>query len=180
MKHILVFLIATVPFLSFSQIRNTKWGDSKEQVKKIETAKMNIENENVLSYSTTVSGMSASLLYDFNFNKLATATYLINENYVNKNRYIVNYLDIKKQLTKKYGEPVKDDMVWSNSLYKGDHENYGLAVSAGHLSYKSFWKADNNTTIMMVLDGEKFECSLSILYVSDDYYKKQPEVDSGL
>lgn len=183
MNRLLLIIISLFVFIStqaFGQIRGTIWGESPAVVKKKEGKNPLQEHDDAIAYKTSISGLETTLLYGFTENKLSSVFYYITEEYVNDNNHIRDYENLKRQLIEKYGEPKKDDIDWSDTLYEDDPENYGLAVSAGHLSFTTYWKVDNNMTIVLSLTGENFECELGLIYTSDEYYKNTNEVDPAL
>ena len=59
-------------------------------------------------------------------------------------------------------------------IYKNDIDDYGFAVSLGHLSYSAGWFG-NLTDISVYLQGENYEISLIIQYVSKKFEHKRKE-----
>jgi predicted RND superfamily exporter protein len=147
--------------------RKTTWGMSQEEVKKSESL-VPSEKDSFLSYKDSINGLDATLSYAFVDDKLAKAMYSIKETHTNKNDYISDYKDLKKLLTEKYGEPFEDNEIWSKSLYKNDPEEYGLAVSLGHLNYLTQWETED-TVVNLVLFGENYKITHTIMYESKNY-----------
>ncbi|MCK4325552.1 hypothetical protein KAW55_02220, partial [bacterium] len=100
--------------------RKISWGMNKEQVKKMETAKLINEDEDSIAYQASVAGLDCAIFYKFTQGKLVNAGYSITQAHSNKNDYISDYNKLKKILTKKYGKPIKDFSRWKNDLYKDD------------------------------------------------------------
>lgn len=148
--------------------RNTKWGMSKESVKKVEDASYIWEGNNLIFYYDDLQHIDMNIFYEFIDNKLVHAGYVSNEDYSNKNSYITDYYYLKGILTKKYGEPTNDDTFWYNDLFKDDYYDWGLAISIGHLKYRTVWET-SDTQIMMVLDGDSYDVKLTIMYLSKEY-----------
>lgn len=72
-------------------------------------------------------------------------------------------------LIKKYGKTILDnDQKWFNDLYKDDYQQWGFAISLGHLSYNSSWRTPK-TKIDLVLSGDNYEISLVIEYTSNQF-----------
>jgi hypothetical protein len=82
-----------------------------------------------------------------------------------ENDYISDFDSLKSALTIKYGEPTDDKTIWKNSLYRDDKEEWGLAISIGHLYYYTSWKTDT-TEISLGLIGDNFEINFFIDYSS--------------
>lgn len=156
--------------------RQTKWGFTTDQVKKIEGDEPYINTENTLAYKKSVAGLDCLIGYMFIENKLVRAKYIFEEEHTNKNDYISDYNKIKGVLTEKYGDKKEsNDAIWNNDLYKDSFQDYGLAISIGHLIYISSW--DTNTTkIALVLRGDNYKIDLVTEYSSKQYSQLTEQV----
>lgn len=148
--------------------RKAKWGDSKQTIMSIEGEPDQYDTESLYVFRSTLAGMSCDVAYIFTDNKLTMAKYLFCENHTNKNDYISDYRRLVRLLTEKYGEPSWNAPEWRNSLYKDDPEDYGFAVSLGHLIYSAGWFGDK-TDVSVYLTGENYEITLVIQYVSKKF-----------
>ena len=157
--------------------RKSKWGASRETVKKSEEATFLDETTDVLMYrDIKVAGLDASLGYVFKDSKLAQGIYSFTEKHSNDNLYIDDYNKIKKALTEKYGEG-KENWSWDDDLFKDDEDNYGLAISAGHLEIVTRWVTEKSQ-IVLSLHGDNYEINLTLGYMDIKY---KPSTDmSGL
>lgn len=165
---ILMVTSASICFGDEYTFRNTLWGMSVEQVKSSEKIKPEIEEKNRLGYKTNLLGKDMILLYIFVENKLVRAKYILKERHMNKNDYINDFMVFKEVLTKKYGLPNQNEVIWKKDLYKDDPQNYGLAISMGHCLYYSSWDT-NKTEITLGLFGDNFDVTCGIEYVGKDY-----------
>lgn len=145
--------------------RKTTWGMTKEQVKKTEKGKVEIEKDNSLIYSGKVGGLECGIGYVFAEGKLVRTRYLIIEKHTNKNDYITDYKSLKEILTKKYGKPIEDKQYWKKDLYKNDYQDWGFAISLGHLTYFATWRT-NKTDIVLGLYGDNYKINLGVEYES--------------
>jgi len=146
--------------------RQTNWGMSKEQVKAAEKNKIAIENEEVIAMDRVqVDKKECIYVYFFLEDKLYRVGYSFMEEHTNKNFYIDDYEGLKEILTKKYGEPKIDKVIWKNDLFKSDKQDWGTAVSMGHLEYFSSWETPT-TYINLGLNGDNYKISLTLGYES--------------
>ncbi|MDI6850997.1 MAG: DUF3157 family protein [bacterium] len=145
--------------------RKTNWGMNKAEVKKTEKSKIVKEDENLLAYQGNVGGLECFILYIFAEGKLVRGKYVFTVTHSNKNDYILDYSTLKEFLVKKYGKPIKDSQLWKNDLYRDEYQNWGFAVSLGHLVYFADWETPN-THIILALYGENYEITLAIEYQS--------------
>lgn len=147
--------------------RNTTWGMTQEEVKKVEidVEWVNLlDRENVLTGTAETAGMDSMIAYTFDSDgKLQRAVVLFTESHTSENLYIDDYYEVQEKLTEKYGEPKLDKKIWNDDLYKDDENDWGFAVSIGDLAYGSTWES-NATQIALQLKGDNYSCQISILY----------------
>ncbi|MBN1775272.1 MAG: hypothetical protein JW817_02270 [Clostridiales bacterium] len=147
--------------------RGAIWGMSKEQVKDTESLSLLQEMDEVLMYQGSIAGLSCYIGYIFSGDVLVRGKYLITQQHSNKTDFITDYGNLKSLLAKKYSEPIVDDIVWKNNLYKSDREEWGMAIAVGHLVYFSTWKTDA-TDINLTLFGDNYSITFAIEYVGRD------------
>lgn len=123
-------------------VRNVRWGMSKEEVKKREKAELTDEENNVLYYKTMLFGHDYELWYIFDDDRLVEAQY---GNLFSERKYEEDFEKARKLLTKKYGKPhltMNDGKV---CVWKHKHTEVSLA------------RFDNNTSIWYQYVGSKFD-----------------------
>lgn len=170
-----VILYAANGFSDDFDFRKTKWGMSPENVLKSESLTPVLQKADMIIYETRVLQKDVRIVYLFNEKQLFRARYILNKDYMNKNRYIRDYKDFKGILTKKYGSPDEDTTYWFNDKYKNDPQNFGTAFSEGHLMYYSKWKTPS-TMIENILGGENSKVNCLVAYTSrklESLHKKQ-------
>ena len=148
-----------------NDFRIAQWGDSKQDVMTKE-GKANLSSSDAIyMFNDVVAAMKCSVVYIFAEDKLVMAKYLFEETHSNKNDYIRDYNDIVSLMTDKYGKPDFNAPEWKNSLYKNSKQDYGFAVSIGHLAYSAGWFG-KTTDITVALYGENNTVTLLVQYVS--------------
>lgn len=70
---------------------------------------------------------------------------------------------MKHLLSKKYDEPVTDQVVWRKDLYKDDPSDSGTAIGIGHLDYRAKGETDS-ATVVTGLSGDSFETAQVVGY----------------
>jgi len=151
-----------------NDFRVAKWGDSKAVVMKKESKTNLSPIDNIYYFSDFVAGISCDVAYIFTNDKLSMAKYLFNPTHSNKNDFIKDYQELVNLMTEKYGRPGYNTPEWSDFLFKDDPDDYGFAVSLGHLSYIAGWYGQT-TEITVALYGENYKISLIIEYISKKY-----------
>lgn len=132
-------------------IRQAKFGDTREVVKRYEEAELLYEGDEGLLYRTTLNGMDADLLYQFNSeNQLTIAGYLMGDSFINKDLYITYYDELVGLLTDKYGKP--DDSQKRKS--DGMGLSAGTALWLGEYARQDEWYLDK-MNIRTLLQSEK-------------------------
>jgi len=161
--------------------RNTKWGMSKEDVKKTESLDIIEEDNDSIIYNDIVSHMPVIVIYIFVDNKLVRAKYIFTTSHTNQNDYINDYDKLQELLISIYGKKFKKQVLWINDFYKDSYDHRGFAVGMGHLAYSSEWE-NQASKILLFLSGDNFEIRLVIEYQSkllekldEDHAKKKAE-----
>lgn len=146
--------------------RQTRWGMSAAEVKTSETSAPSLEKEGRLAYTATVLNREMIALYLFVQDKLVQGAYTLAQPHANPDEYIRDFDDFKHALTKKYGKPIQDDVLWKH--YK-DPEEYeeGWAVSVGRLQLQAAWETET-TMIYCIVSGGDNKSELNLFYRTKD------------
>ena len=163
MKKFLLLLI--VPFIVLSQFRGVDWGSTKEATIAILGEPNKVLENGILYTDFLLGGKKVYTICYFDNNKLYKGAYVLNELHSNKNDYLFDFSDWKKALTEKYGEPIENEVIWKNDLYKGQTQDYGMAISAGHLLLYSIYE-EGDTSIECSISGDNYELTVKIIYSS--------------
>lgn len=145
--------------------RGVNWGATKEEVLKVEKASPALQDERVVAFKDSLDGINVHAGYIFTENKLTRGKYVVLDSHTNKNKYIDDFDKLNKILTEKYGKPLKANEYWQSDLYKNSPQDYGLAVSIGHMSRYYSW-ASGDTKIILALSGDNYDTNVSIEYLS--------------
>lgn len=166
---------ATSPVPPFSRrhFREVRWGMSEREVRATETDQPIHTSKNALVYNGSVAGLPCNVIYIFARDKCVRGKFQLLPTHSNENEYISDYENIKELLINKYGPfigPSEDnsDYFWRNDLYTDDYQNWGMAVSIGHLVFMSKWQTED-TDIGLILSGDNYEVTLIIEYVSKEF-----------
>ncbi len=145
--------------------RQCEWGMSKRKVKHREKSKLKVKDDKSLVYDGSLAGYSAMIVYDFIDNSLVAGRYILQEKHWERAGYIEAYTKLKDLLTKKYGEPLSDEVIWHNPQYRSSKPSWGLALSMGDLEYKVSWRTEY-TDLEMKLWGDDMEIRHELTYKS--------------
>ena len=141
---VLFFIVSMVAQVKLSwgdtyNFRYTRWGMTPEEVIASETMAPIEKDEKMIKYNTQILNKNVELRYLFAQNKLIGASYKLDENYLNSERFIKTYTRFTEELKKKYGPPNKEITHWKNDAFKSDRSKWGIALSLGYLEYFTFF-----------------------------------------
>ena len=170
---VLLFIVGMVTQVKLSwgdtyNFRHTSWGMTPEEVIASERMAPIEKDETMIKYNTQILNNNVELLYLFAQNKLIGASYKLDENYLNSERFIKAYTRFKGELIKKYGQPNKEITQWKNDAFKSDRSKWGIALSLGYLEYFTFWEIPG-TTVSCGLKEENYYVLCSIEYWSMEF-----------
>jgi len=170
---ILFFIVSMVAQAKLSwgdtyNFRYTRWGMTPEEVIASETMAPIEKDETMIKYNTQILDKKVELLYVFAQNKLIGASYKLDENYLNSERFIKTYARFKEELIKKYGPPNKEITHWKNDAFKSDRSKWGIALSLGYLEYFTFWETPG-TTVSCGLKEQNYYVLCSVDYWSLEF-----------
>ena len=170
---VLFFIVSMVAQVKLSwgdtyNFRYTRWGMTPEEVIASETMAPIEKDETMIKYNTQLLDKNVELLYLFAQNKLIGASYKLDENYLNSERFIKTYTRFKEQLIKKYGPPIKEITHWKNDAFKSDRSKWGIALSLGYLEYFTFWETPG-TTVSCGLKEKNYYVLCSVDYWSMEF-----------
>jgi len=151
--------------------RMTRWGMSMEQVEAAEKRDGLTPREygdGGMIYNVEINTNNFGLLYQFTDDRLASANYILHENFTNKNNYIQIFERLKAQLTENYGKPINEKTVWNNSLFRNNPEDIGTAYSVGHVLSFAKWQTDS-MDISAIIHGEKYKINVVVEYTSKEF-----------
>jgi hypothetical protein len=144
--------------------RNTFWGMTQYEVEQAEGGTVIEKSDDwLIFYDADVGGMSATIAYGFDNGELSNGMYMFEAEHNNGNAYIDDFTDLKDQLIDLYGQPIVYELLWTDDLFKNDPQNYGVAVSYGHLSYLATWETES-TQLTLHLHGDNHDTSLTLIY----------------
>jgi hypothetical protein len=148
---------------------------TKVEVKATEFNELIGDRDDMLIYSDVIGGdMNVIVAYIFEDGKLVKGKYLFRTT-DDENQYMYDYKRVKGTLTIKYGSPKSDEEIWTDEVYKEDPEKWALAVSSGHLAYKTVWET-GTTAIRLVLHGDGSNTMFGVIYSSKKSEHPKQEV----
>lgn len=152
------------PEASASGFRGVSWGSPSEMAIAREGRKADQTVENALIWAgVSLADLSWTAAYIFVDNQLARGKYLLETEYHNENRYLLEFQRLLDLLEQKYGQPTEKQDVWLGDLYQDTPDEWGMAVSTGDLTRLARWTLASSE-VYLGLSGENFETKLVIEY----------------
>jgi hypothetical protein len=184
------FLSTNIAHPQNYDFRHTKWGMSMQEVKNTENGEPinKFSKGDVLTYTSTLLDEKVVIVYNFAFNKLVRAKYMFAkysdslwrvffgsfpQEKLSTGHFILDFEKFKKELTEKYGEPLKEG--WPvhkdyHDLVKGEEglEVLEKAIKAGKGGLYAKWMTDK-TEIILIVSGRDDKISFEIGYSSKEF-----------
>lgn len=144
--------------------RSAKWNMPANTVEFLERAVILSIEDNKLIFDDSFCGFPVYISYFFsNDHKLSNANYSFQQTHSSQNDYITDYQKIKSLMTEKLGSPKTDSTNWINNLSKDKPEEWGKAISLGHLILSTTWE-NGQTQIILQLNGKNNYIHLDLSY----------------
>lgn len=177
MKKLLTVLLVIALLLSplvsiadaFTFRNGVTFGMSSSEVIEKEGEEPFGKSEYVLAYLNQKSaGENCNVSYMMENDRVKAILIDFSDKHTFDNEYIDDFNKVDASLQAKYG---KTDQLnqhdWENDLYKDNPEEYGSAVSCGHLTIGSYWIV-NGVEISHILQGDNYGITHGILYSPTD------------
>jgi len=154
-----------------THFREVRWGMTQAQIRALEkgeprgTVHSKSSGLDIIVYEGKAGDLSCNFGYYFAENQLVEGRYMFTEKHANDLLFFADFRNVKESLTKKYGEPTRDKVLWLNDLFKDDSSQWGMALSIGHVVFEVAWRT-SQTEIMLRLVGDNYEVTHFVQYTS--------------
>jgi len=145
-KLFFVFILAVAAMAASifaADFRNASWGMTPDQVKEVEEAELTKELPERLIFATEIAGLEMNISYIFKDEKLSSARYELTGKYRNAKDYNIAYNDMQKQLQKKYGDPITENLQCKDNFYTDYPHRWGTGIVVGKLRRTSSWQSED-------------------------------------
>ncbi|MBN2245073.1 MAG: hypothetical protein JW755_04440 [Candidatus Aminicenantes bacterium] len=143
---------------TISSLQVTKWGMSLDQVLGLEgrpVLREITDGMEVIGYQKKVLDKDCLVGYLFVDNKLFKTQYNFVERHSNKSHYLNDYERVKILVAQRYGKPEGEAVDWNDPHYKNDADNWGTALSLGHVKYLSRWLTSESEIILSLFKTDE-------------------------
>ncbi len=148
-----------------ADFRNLKWGMTRDEVIYTEGTGYREPQENVLYYTRVrEEEFPADAEYTFEDGKLVQATFYITENKDAQPVEIVNFGDIVKSLTARFGEPSRIELAFANEEERTEDVSlHKDLILKNKLQYRTGWFLDD-TELRVVLFTRNADLCIGLQY----------------
>jgi hypothetical protein len=154
--------------------RKMSWGMGMEEISALEPLASREAGADTLFLEGQIIGLSCLIVYSFAMGRLVSGRYVFTVEHSNLNHFISDYERLKDSLAKKYGRAVDDGPYWSNDLFQDSRQEWGTALSVGHVVYFCEWSTPK-TKLLLMLRGDNHEINFSLNYSSTKYAHLEEE-----
>ncbi len=139
--------------------RNFIWGVSQEDVLRFETAPFYKQEAGSVFFLEQPDGFRRLIRYDFDSNQLVRAKMEYQDLTLPDGQDILDlYVDEKTHLTKDYGTPPHEEMIWRDKTYANFPKFWARALLSGDLRITSTWiLGGTKVTLQTYHDGDFYK-----------------------
>jgi hypothetical protein len=126
-----------------ANVRGFIWGLPKEIIKAEEQANFAEKSEDgkILYYVDRIRGIKSSINYEFDNNKLTRVRIFSEKSYFYPQMRMDDLIKIKRDLDKRFGEPLEQNFIWTGDDYDKDYPKmWGYAILGGNLQIVITWQ----------------------------------------
>lgn len=145
-------------------LRGFVWGLPPTVILENEKATFLGEENGTLFYKDYVRDMQVTVAYEFHENKLWRARTFIENEYIDPYDRIEHLIQIRSDLTKRFGEPVDEKFEWLKETEKNFPKKWGWAVFRGELFITIKWQNQETEVVAFLGAPEYLKPKFDITY----------------
>jgi|GEM_PF-3099599 len=155
-------------YLSGEGYQKARWGMSRTEIKTLypQAEPFEREGRSWLGFLGDVAGYKAYTAFAFAGDRLAVVAVTIANNRYNSAEPLANYDELLRLLTKRYGQPLSDEVIWKTEpLFGGRGRKLSAAMEFGEAEKLATWSSFDSQ-IFLFADGHGLEVRTRIIYKS--------------
>ncbi|WP_095975885.1 hypothetical protein [Melittangium boletus] len=148
--------------------QKARWGMSRKEIKTLypQAEPFESEGQSWIGFTGNVAGYKAYTAFAFAGDRLAVVTVTIANDRYNSADPLAEYDELLGLLTKLYGRPLSDEVLWKTEpLLGGRGRKLGAAIELGEAEKISKWERPDSQ-IFLFADGHGLEIRTRIIYKS--------------
>lgn len=120
------------------------WGVGMDDVRAYEKGIFFEQVENSLVFLENKKGRRSLIRYDFNGDKLWRAKFeYVDLHYSTSQKVLDVVIDEQAKLTRRFGKPVAENLIWKNSRYRNHPKFFTRAYGSGDVTIQTEWQMDD-------------------------------------
>lgn len=131
--------------LNQADVRGFVWGLPKDIIRAEEKSQFVEASEegDILYYYDTIRGIRSSINYEFEKAKLRRVRIFSEKSYTFPQHRIDDLVKMKRDLDKRFGETIDQQLIWRDEREKDFPDMWGWAVLSGDLQLIMKWQSEN-------------------------------------
>ena len=158
--------------LDEAHVRGFIWGLPSSIIKQEEKSIFVEKDDDTLFYVDNIRGIRSSINYEFDNDKLSRVRIFSEKKYTVPQNRFEDLVKIKRDLVKRFGEPLTENFEWKDEQSKKYPKEWGWAVYRGQLIVTIQWK-DAETDVTLYLGANEPANPVLFVTYEDAKAKKQ-------
>jgi|GEM_PF-2745822 len=158
--------------LDEAHVRGFIWGLPSSIIKEEEKSIFVEKDGDTLFYVDQIRGIRSSVNYEFDNDKLYRVRIFSEKKYTVPQNRFEDLVKIKRDLVKRFGEPLEENFEWKDEQSKKYPNEWGWAVYRGQLIVTIKWQ-DAETDVTLYLGAKKPANPVLFVTYEDSKAKKQ-------
>ena len=144
------------------------WDIPKTVILEEETATFlgaqNTEEGDILFYLDYIEGLRCTIGYEFKDNKLWRIKVFNETEYPDRMRMVHDLAKIQQSISKRFGKPIKEDLLWNNKAEQAYPDSWGWAVYRGELFFNTVWQRKDTKVTAFLGAKEEYNPEMKVTY----------------
>jgi len=158
--------------LDQAHVRGFIWGLPSAIIQEEEKSIFVEKDGDTLFYVDQIRGIRSSINYEFDNDKLSRVRIFSEKKYTVPQNRFEDLVKIKRDLVKRFGEPLEENFEWKSDQSKKYPNEWGWAVYRGHLIVTIKWQ-DAETAVTLYLGAK--ELGRPVLFVTYEDVKAKTQ-----
>lgn len=122
------------------------------------------EEGDILFYLDYIEGLRCTIGYEFKDNKLWRIKVFNEEEYPDRKKLIDDLAKIQESISKRFGSPIKEDLLWKNKAEQAYPASWGWAVYRSELYFNTVWQTKDTKVTAFLGAKELYNPEMSVTY----------------
>lgn len=143
--------------------RAAVWGQSRQQVRRFETAPPHLDEGPLLAFAATAAGQPCQVIYLFQNDRLCMGFYQWSDTHADLAPYFDDAAARRADLARAWGEPQIERWDWEDPMFKQEPSLRAEALGLGLVRYELGWLTERSL-IALRMSGGSLKADLVLMY----------------